>query len=321
MRHIRVRRLLYHCLLHPRLDVVEDEFACHTRNRLFACRIDIGEHNLIEIAESGCEVLIEIAGASVEVRLKHNRNLTIRINLAQTLGTHEDLLGVMTVVGKENMARCAHLEIEPTVDSLVSFHSTTDLFGSTTVELGECHSGNTILDIDWYGLPEFHILDILYRRNEVESNLAVVDTDTLGMEVARIAAVGIGLDTILDIGFHLQAGMDDESTSWLDELRIVAEALEISLLSAVDIEVVGVGGSDNAHPRTQPVEAAVELIGLYNDVIAAVGENIVCAIVLRDTTEESVAVDMTLVHDMGAHRRRSSLSVGSCHAKSFVSAC
>ena len=101
----------------------------------------------------------------------------------------------------------------------------------------------------------------------------------------------------------------------------MAEALEISLLSAVDIEVVGVGGCDNAHPRTQPVKTAVELICLYNDVIAVVGENIVCAIVLRDTAEESVAVDVALVHDMGAHRRRGGLSVGSCHAESFVSAC
>ena len=98
----------------------------------------------------------------------------------------------------------------------------------------------------------------------------------------------------------------------------MAEALKISLLRAIYVEVVGVGSRDDSHPRTEPVEGAVELIGLNDDVVAGVGEDIVRAIVLRDAAEESVAVDMALVHDMSTHRRGRGLAVSTCHAESFV---
>ena len=94
--------------------------------------------------------------------------------------------------------------------------------------------------------------------------------------------------------------MDNQSTARLDQFRIVAETLQISLLRTINVKVVGVRAGDDAHPGTQPVERTVELIGL-DDHEVGVGEDIVGAIVLRDTTEEGVAVEMALVHDMGTH--------------------
>lgn len=43
--------LLYHRLLHSRFDIVEDKFAGHSRYRLLACRIDICQNHLIEVAQ------------------------------------------------------------------------------------------------------------------------------------------------------------------------------------------------------------------------------------------------------------------------------
>lgn len=68
------------------------------------------------------------------------------------------------------------------------------------------------------------------------------------MEVTLVTAVGIGLHSLPHVGFHLEIGVDDEGASRLDELGIVAEALEVGFLGAVDVEVVGVGGCDDRHP-------------------------------------------------------------------------
>ena len=65
------------------------------------------------------------------------------------------------------------------------------------------------------------------------------------------------------------------------------------------------------------MEAAVEFIGLdYNEV--GVGEDIVVAIVLGDKSEEGIAVEMTLVHDVGTHSGCRGLTMCSCHTKSLV---
>ena len=74
--------------------------------------------------------------------------------------------------------------------------------------------------------------------------------------------------------------MENEGTTRLDELGIVAEALEVCLLGTIDIEMVRVGGCDDGHPRTEPVEGAVELVGLNDDIVTLGGQDIVGSVVL-----------------------------------------
>ena len=100
------------------------------------------------------------------------------------------------------------------------------------------------------------------------------------MEVTFIAAVCIHLHSILHVSLHLQVLVDYEYASRLYQSGVVAEAFEISLFGAVYVEVVRVGRGDHAHPRTEPMEAAVELVGLYHHVVALFAEDIVCAVVL-----------------------------------------
>ena len=123
------------------------------------------------------------------------------------------------------------------------------------------------------------------------------------MEVAFVLAVFVYLDAVLHVLLHLQVFVDDEGTARLDQFCVVAEAFQISLLGAVDVEVVWVGRCDDAHPWTQPVEAAVELICLDYYVVALVGEDVVGAVILGNTTQEGIAIYMALVHDVGAHGR------------------
>ena len=100
------------------------------------------------------------------------------------------------------------------------------------------------------------------------------------MEVALVLAVFVYLDTVLYVLLHLQTFVDDECTARLDQFSIVTETLQISLLGAVDVEMVWVCSRDDAHPWAQPVETAVKLICFNDNIVALVGEDIVGAIVL-----------------------------------------
>ena len=124
------------------------------------------------------------------------------------------------------------------------------------------HGGDAVLDVDGHGLSELDVLDALDGRDEVERDLAVVDADVLGVEVALVEGIVVAVDAGLQVLLHLESAVDDERAAGLDELGVVAERLEIGLLGAVDVEVVRVGGGDDGHPRGQPVERTVELVGL-----------------------------------------------------------
>ena len=86
--------------------------------------------------------------------------------------------------------------------------------------------------------------------------------------------------------------MDDECAAWLDERGVVTERVEICFLSAVDVEMVRVGSGDDAHIRTEVMERAVELISLDDYEVTLLRQYVVRAVVLGDTSEESVAVDV-----------------------------
>ena len=246
--------------------------------------------------------------------------MSVLIQLTDTLGTLIDLFRVMGIVAEEDQFVGLDLEVEAPVYASKGLHAVFQFLLGTAIELGHRHSGNTILDIDGDGLSEFDVADVLNGRDEVKVDLSVADADILCMEIALVEAVVIASDTVLQILLHLKAAMDNQGTARLDEFCIMTETLQVSLFSAIDVEVVRVRRGDDAHPRVEPVERTVELIGLDDDVIG-VGEDIVGAIVFGDASEEGITVEVALVHDMGAHGRRGGLTVGTCHAESLMGLC
>ena len=60
-----------------------------------------------------------------------------------------------------------------------------------------------------------HILDAFDGGDEVECDLAVLDADILGMEIAFGETVVIAADTVLQLFLHLETAMDDQRTTRL----------------------------------------------------------------------------------------------------------
>ena len=145
--------------------------------------------------------------------------------------------------------------------------------------------------------------------------------DVLGMKVARCAAVGVEGYAILQPWCHFQTRMQDKRTTRLYQRCIMVETLQISLLGAIDVEMVRVGRGDDAHPGAQPMEASVKFIGLNHHIIAVLAQDIVGIVVLRDTSEKGIAIHAALVHDMCAHGGCGGLAMGTCHTKSLVCMC
>ena len=123
----------------------------------------------------------------------------------------------MCIVAEEHQFVALYLKVETAIHTSVCLHSIFQFFGITTVELCHCHRCNTIIDIDGHRLSEFHILHILYWRYEVEGDATVGNTDIRGMEVATIPTVGISSHSRLQLVFHLQSLVNDESPTRLNQ--------------------------------------------------------------------------------------------------------
>ena len=66
----------------------------------------------------------------------------------------------------------------------------------------------------------------------------------------------------------------------------------------VDVEVVGVRGGDHRDVWREMVEGAVELISFDHGIVAVVGDEAVGLVIIRDTAEEGVAVDVARAQEM-----------------------
>ena len=252
------------------------------------------------------------------MRLEDGRDDAVAVQFSDALGTLVDLVGMVGIVRQQHVAVVLDLEIEPSVHAAVALHALAQFLSRATVELCHRHSSHAVLDIDGNGLSQFYMRHALDGRDEVERYLAVVYPDVLGMEIALVQTVFVDRHTRLYLLLHLQVGMQDECATRLDERGVVPETLQVGFFSTVDVQVVGVGGCDDAHPRSEPVETAVKLVSLDDDIVAVVTQDIVGAIVLGDTAQKGVAVDMALVHDVGAHGRCRSLAVCACHTESLM---
>src|SRR5574344_40684 len=227
---------------------------------------------------------------------------------------------MMCIVAQEHQFVALYLEVETSVNTSVCLHSVFQFLLRATIKLCHSHSCNTVVDIYGHRLTEFHVLHILYWRHEVKGDTSVGNADILGMEVTTVTAVCVASYSRLQLLLHLQSLVDYECSTRLYQRRIVAETFEISLLSAIYVEMIRVGGSDYRHPWREPMEGAVELICL-NHHIVAVAQDIVGAIVFGYASEECIAIEMALMHDMCTHWRGCCLTVSTGEAQSLVRLC
>ena len=68
------------------------------------------------------------------------------------------------------------------------------------------------------------------------------------------------------------------------------------------------------------MERTIEFVSL-DDYEVRIRQNVVGAVVLRDATQEGIAVEMALVHDMSTHGAGSSLAMRTSHAESLMLTC
>ena len=250
--------------------------------------------------------------------LEDSRDLAILIQLADAAGALEDFLRMVGIVGDQYVAVVLQVEVEAAIHTVEGAHAVFQFIGCATSELSHCHRCYTVFDIDGNGMSQLHVLHILDGRDEVELYFAISNADVLSMEVALVEAIVVGAYTLLHIGLHGQSTVDDKGAARLDERGIMTEALQIGFGSAVDIQMVGVGRSDDCHPRTQPVERAVELVGFNHHIVALSRQQIVRTVVFRDAAQEGIALHVALMQDVGAHARRRRLSMRTSHAESFM---
>ena len=110
---------------------------------------------------------------------------------------------MMCIVRQEHVPAVFDLEVETAVHAAIGLHASAQLVRRAAVELCHGHGGNAVLYVDGNGLSQLDILDILYRRDEVEDDGAIRYTDILGVEIAIVPAVLIHFHAFLYVLFHL----------------------------------------------------------------------------------------------------------------------
>ena len=79
--------------------------------------------------------------------------LLVLVQLADGLHALGYFGRVVGVIAEEYNPVVLQLEVEAAVHSAEACHALLDFFVGGTAEMGECHGGNTILDVDTDGNP------------------------------------------------------------------------------------------------------------------------------------------------------------------------
>ena len=190
-------------LVDTRLQIVVDKLRGDALDRLFARRVYLRQHHLVELTQCVGKVAVEVACAGVEMRLEDSRDMSALIEFTDAARALVDFLRVVGIVAEEYQLVGLDLEVETAVDATIGLHTVAQIFGCASVELCHSHGSDAILYVDRYGLSQFDIGHRLYRRHEVEGDGAVPDTDILGMEVAFIQRIVIAAHTLGKVFLHL----------------------------------------------------------------------------------------------------------------------
>ena len=140
--------------------MVVNQFAGDAGDGLLACRIDIYQDDFVQQGKAVGEIFVEITGTCVEVRLENSRQLLVPIE-----GTHGEYalfyLGRMVrIVAQENHLVVLYLEIETTVYSAETCHTSLYFFVSQSAHLRQSHGGYPVLNVDTDGDTQLYIGDI-----------------------------------------------------------------------------------------------------------------------------------------------------------------
>ena len=89
---------------------------------------------------------------------------------------------------------------------------------------------------------------------------------------------------------------------------------------AIDIEMVGVDTGYDSHVRAEIVEAAIVFVGFDNDIVAVFGEEKVGSVIVADTSEEGIGIDVGLIQEVSKDGAGSGFSVSACNAEGLHAA-
>ena len=199
-------------------------------------------------------------------------------------------------------------------------HAALDFVVRGTGQVGERHGRHAVLYVDADGHAQLYVADARVGRHEIDVYFAVAYADVLGMVVALVARVGPHADAGLYVRAECQSLVHQQRAAGADEGGVVPEALQVGLGRAVDVQVVGVGGGDDAHPRAELVERAVEFVGLDDGVGTFSRQQQVGAVVLGDATQKGRTAHVRLMQQVGQHGARGGLAMRAGHAQGLAAA-
>ena len=213
------------------------------------------------------------------------------------------------------------LEVKATAYACKGLHRLANFFCICSCELCKCHCCDSVIDIDADGHAQFHVGHIAEGRDQVEDDASAADSQIFGVEIAAGSAICVAGHAFLQFQVDLDAFLDDQCATGLHQTGVVTETFQIGRFGAIDVQVVGVSRSNCGGKGAQVVERTVELVGLDHHIVAIFVQQIVCAIVLGDTTQEGVASHLAFVQQVCQHRRRSRFAVRAGYAQTLCAAC
>ena len=114
------------------------------------------------------------------------------------------------------------------------------------------------------------------------------------------------------VGGDVKAFFNDNLA--LGELGEGVEALHEVFLVAIDIEMVGVNGVDDADLRVQVKEGAVEFVGFHDhDTVRTFAEQQIAVEIVGNASYEGGGVDASMAQDICSHCRCGGLTMGACN--------
>ena len=138
------------------------------------------------------------------------------------------------------------------------------------------------------------------------------------MEIALMLAVGVDFHSIGHTWLEFQPCVHDERAARAYERGEMCKTLEIVLIGAIDVEVVGIGRRHHSDVGAQVMKRAVKLVGLNHRELAGAREQEIAVVVAQHPSQESVAANSRHLKDMGRHARRGGLAMRSGKAQSLA---
>jgi len=200
---------------------------------------------------------------------------------------------MMGIIVDQDDSIFLQMEVETAFRTSKGCHAFSYFFRSHAVQPGKGNSGNPILYIYFYRNTQLNVGNTDIRANEVEVDLTVSDMDVFSIKIGFFCSgISIEFHTLFQPGRYVDAFLHEQATVGTNQRGEMFETFTIGFLCAVDIQMVRVGGSDDSHIRCQPVKRAVELVCLDHGQVTFIGQHQVTVIVLQDTSQESIAIDM-----------------------------